>query len=274
MKTIVFASALLLVLVASPAFGTTFGNGSLDGGNAGNISVGLTVTAPGSVTPGQPGGDASEPLVRYLISWSVDTEPAQIGSLDGLCAIPNGTGTPQLGFLYHLVGRDPSGRIVDDRFECVPLAGGDAAQRPPEPPVPAVPTIGEAWNSAQLPAPAITLDPATRGITGLETRISTGGPSIVPIAAAIRGYTITGTATLDHYDIAVDGRGETSSTTGRYVFETTGTHIVSVSAVWHGVASLTGPDLPAGLAAVDLGTATMTATRPYAVDEIRSILQP
>ena len=59
------------------------------------------------------------------------------------------------------------------------------------------PAFGEAWNRAQVPAPTVTLDPATRGITGLDTRISTAGPATVTIAATIRGYTITGTATLD-----------------------------------------------------------------------------
>jgi hypothetical protein len=37
---------------------------------------------------------------------------------------------------------------------------------------------------------------------------------------------------------------------------------------------MAGPDLPVTLPAIDLGEATITATRPYTVNEIRSVLQP
>ncbi len=137
-----------------------------------------------------------------------------------------------------------------------------------------MPTFGEAWNRAQLPAPTVTLDPATRGVTGLDTRISTDSPRIVTVAATIRGYTITGTATLDHYEISVDGQAAENAGTGHYTFETKGNHTIAISAIWHGTAALTGPDLPGGLPVVDLGTAAITSTRIYPVNEIRSVLQP
>ena len=81
------------------------------------------------------GGDASSlPMVRYLVSWSVDTTAAQIGSLNGLCAAPGSTAQlPIFGFEYHLVGTDPTGAIVDDRFACIAFPNGDATQRPPAP---------------------------------------------------------------------------------------------------------------------------------------------
>ncbi len=213
--------------------------------------------------------------MEYLVSWSVDPTPAQIGSLDGLC-LANGTtaAAPAFGFLYHLIGRDPTGAIVDDRFECIAFPDGDPTVRP-APLIPAVPTFDEAWNSVQLPAPAVVLDPAARGITGLDTRISTSGPTEIAIAATIRGYTITGTATLDHYEISVDGRAATDAPSDHFTFETKGPHTIAISAVWHGIAATTGPDLPAGgLPVIDLGAATITATRTYVVDEIRSVLQP
>ena len=240
-------------------------------GDAGNLTVGVVVSEPGA------GADASgRPLVRYLVSWTVlDPLPAEAGSLDGLCAAPGSTTeVPVFGFMYHLVGTDPTGRIVDDRFECIAFPRGDATQRPPAPPVPAVPTFGEAWNSAQIPSPAVTLDPAERGITGLDTRITTAGPTTVVIAATIRGYTITGTATLDHYAISVDGQPAVNSDSGHFTFETKGNHTIAISAIWHGVATITGPDLPLALPTIDLGTATITSTRAYRVDEIRSVLQP
>jgi hypothetical protein len=212
-------------------------------------------------------------LVQYVLSWSVDETPAQVGSLNGLCLIGGGTANPTFGFEYHLVGRDASGTIVDDRFECVAFQNGDTSVRPPAPAFPAVPTFAEAWNSVQLPTPKITFDPADHGITGLETRITTAGPTTLTIAARIRGYTITGTATLDHYTISVDGGPADVTDTTHYTFETKGQHAVAVSAVWHGVATLSGPDLPT-IPAIDLGQATITATRPYTVNEIRSVLRP
>jgi len=214
-------------------------------------------------------------LVQYVVSWSVDVTPAQTGSLNGLCLAAGSTAAnPTFGFLYHFVGTDPSGAIVDDRFVCIAFPNGDTTQRPPAPPAPAVPTFAEAWNSVHLPAPSVTLDPAARGITGLDTRISTAGPTTAVVAATIRGYTITGTATLDHYEIAVDGGPPTSADHGNYTFETKGSHTIAISAVWHGTAVITGPDLPAGRPTIDLGRATITSTRTYVVNEIRSVLQP
>jgi hypothetical protein len=273
MRIVVVAVALAVLAGTVSAGATTVGGGGVDHG--GHVSVDIAVAAPGSGTPGHPGDGASQPLVRYLVSYSVDTTPARTGSLDGLCVLPGTTAQqPIFGFLYHLVGRDATGRIVDDRFECVAFVKGSATLRPPEPPVPAVPTFGEAWNRAGLPAPAVTLDPAGRGITGLDTRISTDGPTAVTIAATIRGYTITGTAALDHYEISIDGGAPTDAGTGHYTFETKGTHTIAISAVWRGTATITGPGLPAALPLVDLGRATITSTRTYPVHEIRSVLQP
>jgi hypothetical protein len=271
--TLAVAGAVLVSSLTIPAHAGTVSDGSV--GHGGSVTVGIAVSGPGSAPAGATGDAAARPLVHYLVSWSVDPTPAQTGSLDGLCAAPGpNPQQPAFGFLYHLVGTDATGTIVDDRFECVAFPNGDPTQRPPVPPIPAVPTLGEAWGHAQLPAPAVTLDPESRGITGLDTRISTAGPTMVVIAATVRGFTITGTATLDHYEISVDGQPPTSAGTGHYTFETKGTHTIAISAIWRGTAVLAGPGLPGALPAVDLGTATITATRTYPVAEIRSVLQP
>jgi hypothetical protein len=272
-KRVLAAVAFAIFAANAPAYAGTAVGG--DVGHGGNVAVGITVTGPGSGAPGAPGDAAARPLVHYLVSWSIDPTPAQTGSLNGLCAAPGGTAQqPLFGFLYHLVGTDASGTIVDDRFVCIAFPNGDPTQRPAAPAVPAVPTFGEAWNHAQLPAPAVTLDPESRGITGLDTRISSAGPTAVVIAATIRGFTITGTATLDHYEISVDGQPPINAGTGHHTFETKGDHTVAVSAIWRGTAALAGPGLPAALPALDLGTATITSTRTYPVNEIRSVLQP
>src|SRR5258705_10518979 len=132
-----------------------------------------------------------------------------MGSVNVLSSVAGVVGVGAFGFQYHFVGRDSTGQIVDDRFVCVAFVAGAPAGRPAVRALPAFPTFGEAWNSVQLPAPTVVLDPASRGVTGLETRISTSGPTTVQIAASVRGYVITGTATLDHYAIRVDGGAET-----------------------------------------------------------------
>jgi hypothetical protein len=273
MRRLLVFIALSILPSTSAAYASVNDAGS-SAGNGGNISVGIVVETPGAGVGGHGGDGSARPLVQYDVSWSVDPIAAQTGSLNGLCIVPGGTGVGAFGFEYHLVGRDAAGNIVDDRFVCVAFVNGDPRQRPPQPAVPAIPTFGEAWNSVQLPPPAVTLDPARRGITGLDTRISTAGPATVGIAATIRGYTITGIATLDHYTISVDGGPATYASNGHYTFETKGDHIIAISAIWHGVATISGPDLSGAIPAVDLGDATITSTRTYPVNEIRSVLQP
>lgn len=242
---------------------------STDGGT---VTVGETVTAPGSGTAGD---DSARPVVHFDVTWVTAPDTAPAGDLEGLCAAPGSTpDAPVFGYRYHLIGTDAAGKIVDDEYICVAFTNGDPAIRPPIPALPAVPTFGEAWNSAPIPPPVVTLDPATRGITGLDTLISTAGPATVTIAATIRGYTITGTANLDHYAISVDGQPVIDAGAGHYTFETKGDHTVAVSAVWHGTAVITGPALAVGRPAIDLGLATVTSTRTYTVHEIRSVLQP
>jgi hypothetical protein len=269
-------AAFSLAVVASASMAPAYAGPSTDGSvGHGSVAVEIVVTGPGSATPGEPGDAAARPLVHYLISWSVDPTTAQTGSLNGLCAAPGGTAQqPVFGFLYHLVGTDATGTIVDDRFVCVAFPNGDPTQRPPVPPIPAVPTFGEAWDRARLPAPTVTLDPERRGVTGLDTRISTSGPTTVLIAATVRGFTITGTATLDHYEISVDAQPPVRAGTGHYTFERKGTHTIAISAVWHGTGVLAGPGLRVPAPTIDFGTATITSTRTYPVTEIRSVLQP
>ncbi len=266
--------SLVGVLVLWIAFTGGAGAAVIDGGTTGtggSTVVHLEVGTPGAGTPGHPGDAASLPVIRYSVHWSTVPDPAHPG-IDGACNAGTAA-APIFGFFFHFVGRDSTGVIVDDRVECIALTLGADPAEPALPPVPAVPTFGEAWNAAQIPAPTVTLDPATRGITGLDTRISTAGPTQVVVAATVRGYTITGTATLDHYEIAVDDHPATNASTGHFVFETKGNHTVAISAVWHGTATLAGPGLVGTTPAIDIGTATITSTRTYPVHEIRSVLQ-
>ena len=98
------------------------------------------------------------------------------------------------GVTYRLIGRTLDGQVVGEQIVCVPIVD-------PTAPLPAaaraarLPTIEAIWREAHLPEPLIGLDPATRGITGLDTRIWTETGNHLVIAATLNGYRISGTRT-------------------------------------------------------------------------------
>ncbi len=261
MKRIVLA--WLMVVATSSAAHAAGGHAEGSLGDGGKLEVGVVSSSPGSSATNAGGA----PLVSF-VSYRVIPETATIGSLAGWCAVP---GNPLGGAEYHIVGTAPNGRVVADYRACVPIQPVGVA---PTVALPQPPTLAETWRAAHLPAPAILTDPATRGITGLDTRIWTTGANTTTIAATIRGYRVVGTATLDHYTISVDGGHVQDAGSGHYTFETKGHHTIAIGAVWHATATLTGPDLTAPVVLADIGTATLTTTRAYPVNEIRSVLQP
>ncbi len=257
-------TAILLFVLSGTASADTFHpDSSLTA--PGELVVGGSTFSHGTTATATAG---STPIVSY-IAYRVVPEQAVIGSLAGWCAVP---GNPLGGVEYHVVGTRADGGIASDERVCVPIT--TAGVTPPPPPQPQPPTFAETWRAARLPQPTILTDPSTRGITGLDTRIWTAGTSTKSIVATVRGYRIVGTATLDHYTISVDGGPVQDAGSGHYTFETKGKHTIVIGAVWHGTATLTGPGLIAPITLPDIGTATLTSTRTYPVNEIRSVLQP
>ena len=266
------ALAALCVVPANAL--STIGGGDVGGGG---VQVAIRVDAPGSpgTSNGASGARSQRPVLD--LTWTVpDPNPTAVaGSLEGLCFLPSpGAPNAQPGFQYRVVGTNSLGEVVVDTLECVPFADGDTSAVPAPPTLPALPSFEEAWASAHIPPPDIHTDPEARGITGLETRIWTTGTTTVVIATSVRGYTITGTATLDHYMISVDGGDPTRADNDRFTFETKGKHKITIAAVWRGRATLGGNDLEPPVDLGDIGTATITTERDYQVNEIRSVLQP
>src|SRR4051812_22505629 len=255
-------AGLIVVAMARAAHaqgGNIQSGGSLS--DHGELVVGGSVTSAGSSS-----AKASAPLLSYITYRVYGDGPATTGSLAGLCFV-----TPTIpGFQYRIVGTRPDGSIASDYTVCSPFDATGAAAPPP---LPQPPTYAEAWRAAQLPSATIMTDPATRGITGVDTRIWATGPHSKSIDAVVRGYRIVGTATLDHYTIGVDGGATQDAGSGHYIFETKGNHTIVIGAVWHGSATLTGPDL-APVLLPDIGTATLTSTRAYPVNEVRAVLKP
>ena len=266
-RTLAAVAALLATAVASPtaraAEPTTDPSATLDPG--GTLTVKVSITTPGE----HQAANAHLVNITYTV---LGDEPAVAGSLVGLCnAGPYNDPTKSPGFQWRVIGTLPVGTVIEDTVVCVPFTTTGPVTQPA---VPQVPTVEEAWNTSRLLAPTVTLDPPTRGITGLDTIITTAGPTTITIDATIRGYRIVGTATLDHTTIAVDGQPLTNGDNGHYIFTTKGEHTIAVARVWHGRAVLTGPDLTGPITLPDIGTATITTTRTYSVHEIRSVLQP
>jgi len=258
-KRVAALAATFMWLASGTAGAEGTGSGSLD--HVGNLNVGAAYSSPGSST-----ANAAATRLVSFVAYSIVPEQAHSGSLAGWCAVP---GHPPGGAEYHIVGTAPNGQVVADYRACVPI---QPAGRAPTDALPQPPTLAETWRAARLPAPTVLTDPAARGITGLDTRIWATGSHTASIAAAIRGYRIVGTATLDHYTISVDGGPVQDAGSGHYTFETKGRHTIAIGAVWHATATLTGPDLIAPVVLPDIGTATITTTRTYPVNEVRAVL--
>jgi hypothetical protein len=266
-------AALALVATLAPGAYAAEPDGDADLRPDGEVRVEINATEPG--LPGSRGrAIGPRPLIRYRITYEVHGNgPARSGDLSGLCLVSGDATDPVLGFQYWIVGTDPEGKVVVDRLVCVPFDTEHPGTPPLPPTPPQPPTVADAWNAAHLRTPNIRTDPATRGITGLETRIWAEGPTQLRIAASAHGYTITGTATLHHYAIGIDGAPPTATTRHYVVFETKGMHRITVAAVWRGEAMITGPGITEPIHLDDIGTATLRVTRTYVVNEVRSVLE-
>ncbi len=277
-RTRLLCGAVTLALaVAVPASATDShgaGGGSL---HDDDITVGLTVLEPGSSVPIDAHHDRSRSLITYEVQQ--DPPPAN-GDLSHLCNASTTPGTVVFGWLYRLIGRDPSGNVVVDTTICEPVTDPSSGP-PPPPPLPHPPTIAAVWSAATLPVPALGVDPATRGITGLPTRLWSGGADTVDLAVSVDGWTVTGVArrvgyvvdTGDGAPAAAASPGDAHHPIATHVYETKGAYDVSAASLWTASATLSGPSLVAPIT-VDLGRATLTATRVYRVAEIRSVLIP
>jgi hypothetical protein len=257
-----FAIAVLLLAPATAAADPNPG-GSV---TSAAVTVQVTVSTAGGDVPIDEAVASSAPL----LTWKVFSDETRESGLSGLCLANNDPTHPKYGWQYRILGIDASGKVVVDTLECVPFATNN--DKPPPPSLPQLPTVGEAWASAELPPPSTTIDPPRRGVTGLDTRIHTTGPHAVTISATIRGYTITGTASAIGHVIGVDGTALTTGEHAHLMFATKGIHTIEVATRWHATATLTGAALIRPVT-IDLGTATVTVRVEYPVIEIRSILQ-
>jgi hypothetical protein len=183
------------------------------------------------------------------------------------------------GWLYRVIGYTADGRVVSDTHVCVAFPDQTNRSGPPPPPtLPEPPTIGEVWRAIQLPLPVIGVNPVTRGVTGLATRLWSGGPQTARVRATIDGFTVTGTARVVEYRFATDegylgasGPGSEPNPAFTHDFATKGPHTLLVSSVWSATVAMTGPGVTIPIP-IDIDIAVLTATADYPVTEVRSRL--
>ena len=266
---------MVLGLASQPSFADSGSSGGgIDvGPGGGSLTVGLTVSFNGA--PGVAAGSSSAQRPYKILSFPLYDHSI---TAQGLCANP--AGFQGLGWNWDItVISNSTGLIVSHRIDCIALHDPDAPGPPPAtaaPPQP--PTIGEIWQTAGIPNPALGVSPADEGVTGLDTWVWTNGPDTIAINAAFNGWIVTGIATRTDYAFdGGDGQLRSSAIGGSltqpaftYVFETKGERTLRIASRWTATLTMSGPGLPP--TPTSIGTATLTTGASYPIVEIRSIL--
>ncbi len=277
-----FAVAVLALTVVAttfaPAGATPDGSGQLHGAR---LFVGIESTHDGH--DGQVGEvgqvDSSSPSLPALVHYIASPlAPGRALGLDGpLC----NAGTPPaavFGWLYDVIGYSNDGRVVSDTHECVAFPDQNGRTGlPAAPALPVAPTVGDVWRAVTLPAPVIGVNPVSRGVTGLDSWLWSGGPQTAQIAVTLDGLRVVGVARLVEYRFFTDEGyigasptpGDAANPAAKHRFATKGAHLLGVSSVWRANVTVIGTD---GAEPVDIETAVLTATVDYPVTEVRARL--
>lgn len=270
--------ALLAAVVVYAPVGASEGSGELD---RGRLGVGVEVDAPGSQPVTIESGSHSLPRLVHYVATPLLAET--VGSIENLCdasgAAVNGPDGIVFGWIYDVIALTRDGRVLSDMHECVAFPDpNNRAGPPPPPPLPEAPTIGEVWRAVALPRPVVGVNPVSRGVTGLATRLWSGGAQTAQVAATIDGFTVTGVARVVEYRFATDegylaaGRpGTEGAPAATHDFATKGAHTLSVSSVWRATVTMTGPGVTVPIP-IDIDVAVLSATVDYPVVEVRSRL--
>lgn len=184
-----------------------------------------------------------------------------------------------------------TGEVVSATGGCeYPGSPGPSVPGVVVPPPPPPPTPDEIWASAPLPDPTFGLLPTSPGLTGLTTKLwdPNGGGSL-SATVTLRGYTATATVQPVRWEWRMAGPGDTSSNhnppplvtatqpgsqqhpAATYMYETIGDYTLTMTLVWSGSYTYSGPGVPPQTAS--LGAVTRSSTLPYHVAEVRSVLE-
>ncbi len=224
----------------------------------------------GSGNGGNGGGGGSAEPSRFYWRHVIPPETGDPTSL--LCPISD----TEVGVEYweELIDR-ATGESLVTRTRCVPLTA-------PEPePTPDPPSPASIWDAVPVPAPSVSVNPAGEGVTGLETWLWLEGTTTLDVGPlSLDGWSVTATAEIERIVWNMGDGGSTSAAraggpfdpAASYTYETKSgdqPYTLGVTTRWHGIATISGYGVNL---TEDLGTVTTTGSRPYDVDEIRSVL--
>ena len=269
----ILSCCLLVQLLGDRAVANSVGegSGSLDGGGSGGgaLTVGLTVSSDGVVSYPASSVQAPSPYFIYTTPYISPTDPVST-----LCPVPNAT--PPIGWILLVFVIDvKTSTIVSTTARCIPI---NTTAPTATVGVLRAPTIGEVWQRVPIPMPSIGVSPAGEGVTGLPTWLWSAGPDTIAINVQLNGWRVTGTATRTSYSFdpgigprkVASGAGSLQHPAATFLYETKGPYTVAVSSTWTATVTMTGPGLPTRT--TNIGSATLTNSRPYSVVEIRSVL--
>ena len=265
--------------------GAGWGGGSLGGGGV-TVGVGVDDNQPA------PTGHSVQPALPPRYEYS--TVPCDECVIDGEVCYPDG----QLGLVPVQPGEDtaealPPGFTVpllviivsSATHQFIGYAGQTICVRAAQPPP--APTPAAVWASVPLPEAQISFDPATYGVTQLQTWFWLANDLekvdvTVAVPGGVGGYSVTATVHPVAYDWTFgDGTGEVSFTGGpgaaagaaaTHTYTEPGTYSVGVAVQWAGSYTFAGYGVDQ---TVPLGPVSQAETvRAYQVQQIRSLLLP
>jgi hypothetical protein len=279
--TAVACSFALSSVHASIADASRKGSGELDHGTLGvEIEVSQRAQPGTDPGPGDSQSSSGRALVRYL--WTA-LPGGPLGSLEGVCnagGTPATAAQPVFGWLYRVQTVTRDGDVISDTLECVAYPDPNDRSTVPPPPVPATPpTVGDVWRAIALPRPTVGVNPVSRGVTGLDTEMWSGGGQTAQVAVTIGSFRVVGTARVVEYRFATDegavgsspSTGNATSPAAAHRFARKGAHSLSVSSVWQATVTMVGPGGAAPVP-IDIDLAVLTATVAYPVVEVRTHL--
>lgn len=282
-----FLAGALVLALALPAVAQIppTGGGASGGtpGGGGEVTVGITV---GDAFPGYPGGGPGDNRATGTTQTANLVTEYWRGPLPGNGCAGLGAEVPGPVVLennrYEYVRYD---RTVEPpvtevlQTTCFPP---ELAPPIPPPPPPAPPTLEEITRVAKgaFIAPSVHLSPPGDGLTGLDTWFWYEGEDVATAGETIRGYQVVATMRPVAYvwDTGDDRPGHVLSSTqpgsagapaATWLYETKGTYTVYVQAIWDGTWTFSGWG---SSASGDLATIRATGSRPYVVNEVRSVL--
>jgi hypothetical protein len=263
---------------------STSSNGASGNGNT-------SVIPTGSSGGGDSGSGSSGPPLEWVRTYPnvTNLQGSQFFSTGTFCR--DDAGNQGVNYLDKLTNT-VTGEVVSTRSGCAtsatpaPNAPANGATAQPQPP----PTPAVIWARTPIDVPTFGVNPSEDGLTGLATWLwdPTGG-SPVTANVALRGYTAHATASPVQYQwtmweageppggnvnpypvVSADHPGSRQDPAATYMYKTKGDYTLTMTVTWAG--SYTYTDPAGATQSVDLGTTIRTATRPYHVVEIRSVL--